>query len=268
MYDADNERVWSFQPPAGGNARFDRYTLRDLDGKVKRTFEVTGYNWANSWTGTNLWEDLVYRDRVPLAGFYNSGVQRQMDLDHLGSPRVLTAAGGGLAAYHVYLPYGVEATGPSQDAERLKFTGHERDLADLASPADDLDYMHARFTNPITGRFLTIDPMALDPDLPQGANRYAYVRGNPISLVDRRGLEPCATDGCITVTTTAIPNDTTAADTLAAGGLFFRNLSTGFGLLDVRQARFVLQCQHRPLRRRGEQLHGLPELVSPPVRTR
>jgi hypothetical protein len=34
-------------------------------------------------------------------------------------------------AYHVYYPFGEEATAFNQDTERLKFTGHERDLASL-----------------------------------------------------------------------------------------------------------------------------------------
>jgi RHS repeat-associated protein len=200
MYDADDERVWSFQPPAGGASRFDRYTLRGLNGQVKRTFELSGYNWANAWSGTNLWEDLIYRDGLLLAGYYNSGMQRNMDLDHLGSPRMLTASGGGLAAYHVYFPYGLEATSPTQDTERSKFTGHERDLADPSSPADDLDYMHARHYSPISGRFLSIDPMGANPNLPQSWNRYGYALGDPEAYVDPTGLSDVPVTGMVITT--------------------------------------------------------------------
>jgi len=41
----------------------------------------------------------------------------------------------------------------------MRFTMHERDLGDLASLTDDLDYMHARYYGPMTGRFLSIDPV-------------------------------------------------------------------------------------------------------------
>jgi RHS repeat-associated protein len=75
----------------------------------------------------------------------------------------------------------------------MKFTGHERDLADPTSPADDLDYMHARSTNPITGRFLSVDPLAHAKESqrrPQLWNRYAYALNNPLLLVDWNGKCP------------------------------------------------------------------------------
>jgi RHS repeat-associated protein len=187
MYDADDERIWSFQPPTSGYSRFDRWTVRGLDGKVRRTFELYGYAWGNDWGGSNLWEDHVYRDGLLLGGWLSSGEQRHMDVDHLGSPRLVTNVAGSQTAYHAYLPYGVEATPFNQDVERMKFTGHERDLADPTSPADDLDYMHARFTNPITGRFLSVDKLGGNPHAPQSWNRYAYVHNNPLHLVDPSG---------------------------------------------------------------------------------
>jgi len=189
MYDADDERVWSFQPPANGLARFDRWTLRGLDGKVRRLVELYGDNWTNAWGGSNLWEDYIYRDGTLLAAYMSNLQQRHMDVDHLGTPRLLTNYGGIQSSYHVYLPYGVEATPFNQDQERMKFTGHERDLADPSSPADDLDYMHARFTNPTTGRFLSTDTALGTSSQPQSWNRYGYVSSNPTNLVDPLGLE-------------------------------------------------------------------------------
>jgi RHS repeat-associated protein len=322
LYDADDERVWSFEPPLAPNPRFDRWTLRGLDGKVKRTFELYGYQWGNAWGAANLWEDHIYRDGTLLAGTTSTGAQRQLDVDHLGTPRLVTSSGpgqtgfytltpcrvldtrqtgvpltqnnpqqvyqvtgacgvpanalavafnvtlvnattnlsvqgypgnlpapgtnvvsasppgkatiagfavlplatngsgtlgvlmslappatsgqtdlvldltgyfappaaGSVLAYHAYLPYGVEATAFAQDLERMKFTGHERDLADPTSPADDLDYMHARFTNPLTGRFLSVDPGSVyDPTAPQTWNRYAYAVGSPLRFKDPNG---------------------------------------------------------------------------------
>jgi RHS repeat-associated protein len=189
MYDADDERVWSDQTPVNGLPRFDRWTLRGLDGKVRRTFELYGYAWGNAWGGSNLWEDHIYRDGTLLAGYLSNLQQRHIDVDHLGTPRLLTNVAGNQSSYHVYLPYGVEATAFAQDAERMKFTGHERDLADPSSPADDLDYMHARHTNPTTGRFLTVDKHAGKPQISQSWNRYCYAWGNPLRYVDRDGRE-------------------------------------------------------------------------------
>jgi RHS repeat-associated protein len=55
---------------------------------------------------------------------------------------------------------------------------------------DDLDYMHACHCSPLTGRFLGTDFVQGNSKLPQSWNRYAYALGNPVRLVDPKGLEP------------------------------------------------------------------------------
>ncbi len=57
-------------------------------------------------------------------------------------------------------------------------------------------YLHARYFDPQLGTFLSPDP--LDPTLPGvGRNRYIYGFGDPLSWIDRSGLESCSvlTDG-------------------------------------------------------------------------
>ena len=118
---------------------------------------------------------------------------------------------GTVVAYHAYFPNGVEATYFAQDSERMKFTGHERDLNDPSSPADDLDYMHARHYSILTGRFLRADPLGGDPLEPQSFNLYGYVGNHPLTATDPTGLWTinwgfsCFTNDCITVTTTPWP---------------------------------------------------------------
>jgi RHS repeat-associated protein len=69
----------------------------------------------------------------------------------------------------------------------MKFTGHERDFNSPGGTGDDLDYMHARFYNPLLGRFLSTDLVLGRLGQPQSWNRYAYVRNNPLLLVDPDG---------------------------------------------------------------------------------
>ncbi len=91
-----------------------------------------------------------------------------------------------MATYHDFYPFGDEAT-PLSGSERMKFTGQERDLGNLTSIADDLDYLHARYYRPLYGRFLSPDPATGDPKVPQSWNGYAYATGNPMKHVDPTG---------------------------------------------------------------------------------
>jgi RHS repeat-associated protein len=184
LYTADDERLWQYN--------YDlrhQWTLRDLDGKVLREYVYD--NPTNSWT---VERDYIYRDGILLAAETPQGI-RHFSVDHLGTPRLVTNAFGNQVAYHLYYPFGEEATAFNQDAERMKFTGHERDLNSLAGTGDDLDYMHARFCSPVTGRFLSFDPGGQGPRVPQSWNRYAYVLNNPLKWVDPYGLEPCGEGG-------------------------------------------------------------------------
>jgi RHS repeat-associated protein len=52
---------------------------------------------------------------------------------------------------------------------------------------DDLDYMHARFCSPLTGRFVSVDPMGGDPFEPQSWNGYSYVMNRPLNYRDPEG---------------------------------------------------------------------------------
>lgn len=175
IYDAEDERVWSYKTD-----NTSRWTLRDLGNRVLREYANTGGTWSVD-------ADHVYRDGLLLASETPAGV-RHYHLDHLGTPRLVTNAAGAQTAYHAYFPFGEEATAFNQDTLRMKFTGHERDHANPAGAGDDLDYMHARHESPVTGRFLSVDPgRDWDSKLPQSWNSYAYVRNNTLKYTDPTG---------------------------------------------------------------------------------
>lgn len=180
FYTADDERVWSYKV---GASPLNRWTLRDLGGKVLREYLADGVGWR-------VERDYIYRDGLLLAAETPAGV-RHFHLDHLGTPRAITDSAGTRLSYHVYLPFGEEATSTTQDTERLKFTGHERDLHGASTAADDLDYMHARYYRPGLGRLLSVDPAIGSAKLlqPQTWNRYSYSLGNPIRYVDSDGKD-------------------------------------------------------------------------------
>jgi RHS repeat-associated protein len=192
VYTADDERLFGFQ--IAGSGQVNRFTLRDLGGQVLREYiqdRAQGYAW-------HVERDYVYRDGALLAAETPEGT-RHFHLDHLGSPRLVTDGAGNKKGFHAYLPFGEEASVATQDAERMKFTGHERDLAATtgANPtADDLDYMHARFYSPLTGRFLSVDAHPGIPNRPQSWNRYAYAYSDPLVIVDPDGNVGVRCDAC------------------------------------------------------------------------
>ncbi len=67
-----------------------------------------------------------------------------------------------------------------------KFTGKERDSE------SGLDNFGARYNSSNMGRFMSADPVFISADRltdPQSLNLYAYVRNNPLSLIDPTGLD-------------------------------------------------------------------------------
>jgi len=181
VYTADDERMVEFD--FAENPWVETWTIRGLDKKVLRQWKHEGGAW--SWS-----KDYIYRGSLLLASEEPEATQH-LHLDHLGTPRLITtAAGGGEVGRHTYFPFGAEVTDASQDGERMKFTGHERDLGGVGG-GDDLDYMHARHYSPHLCRFLAMDPapQSVTLGLPQSWNKYAYVGNNPIRFVDPAGLE-------------------------------------------------------------------------------
>ncbi|MCL4870844.1 MAG: RHS repeat-associated core domain-containing protein [Anaerolineae bacterium] len=78
-------------------------------------------------------------------------------------------------------------TSPPTTLTERGYTGHHenRDIG--------LTYMNARYYIPGLGRFLTADTIVPAPANPQSHNRYTYVLGNPLVLVDPTGHCPAPT---------------------------------------------------------------------------
>lgn len=181
IYTADDERLWVVD-----STTFpwkEDFYLRDLDGRVLRTFRT-----EDEFDGPWQWvEDYVYRGGTLLASHRPGEGVRHLHPDHLGTPRWITnSAGQSVGGFGLY-PYG-RLPGSNGQSERMRFTGHERDLnASFGGETDDLDYMHARYYSAMTGRFLSVDPIGGNPAVPQSWNRYAYALGSPAMYVDPSG---------------------------------------------------------------------------------
>ncbi|QQP98573.1 RHS repeat domain-containing protein [Lysobacter enzymogenes] len=111
-----------------------------------------------------------------------SGVVKYHHTDGLGSPLVETnAAGAVLGTRTDWAPYGVAIGKPQYDG-----IGYAKHVMDAATA---LTYMQQRYYDAAIGRFLSVDPVAVDPYRATNFARYAYANNNPFRFVDPDGRQ-------------------------------------------------------------------------------
>ena len=134
--------------------------------------------------GGNLVAGYIYANGQRMAKVLPNGDMHYYLNDHLGSARAMLGIGWSAN----YYPYGEIASqsGSSEDTH-FDFTGHERDSG------TGLLYAGARFYEPELGRWLSVDPLAVNPvskALDQSLvieSPYIYVSDNPMKYLDPNG---------------------------------------------------------------------------------
>lgn len=102
--------------------------------------------------------------------------------DRLGTGMVMLDETGARVVHRTYSPFGVEhASAGAGSWMPGHYAGH------LEDEDSGLVYMQARWMDPESGAFLSVDPLVSDAGDPQSYNAYAYARNNPISNVDPTG---------------------------------------------------------------------------------
>ena len=99
--------------------------------------------------------------------------------DPQGTPLAEADAQGNITKTFDYTPYGNVATGTAPNGPG--YTGHVND------PETNLVYMQARYYDPVTGHFLSIDPVNPKAGDAFNFNRYDYANNNPIRNTDPTG---------------------------------------------------------------------------------
>jgi len=131
---------------------------------------------ADMLPGLNLDENV---SRVDASGNY------AMLRDGLGSTIGLVNSAGALGTQYQYGPFGQTTTSGASSTNPLQYTGRELD-------STGLDFMRARYYNPIAQRFISPDPIGLSGGQ---VNLYAYVGNSPTNWTDPQGLSGGSSGG-------------------------------------------------------------------------
>ena len=111
------------------------------------------------------------------------------DNDHLGSSQIGFDLDGIVDFQEYYTPFGEVENASSLNDNKVGFTGHVRDKD------TGLNYMQARLQDPVTGRFLSIDPVGFaSTGHPGMVNRFSYTYNDPMNLIDPTGEQSCGAD--------------------------------------------------------------------------
>jgi RHS repeat-associated protein len=168
VYDAAGRRVRDIT----GASKYSLYTqagqLAYTSDARKR--ETTHY--------IHLGGSLVATRSVPFAS--NVATVEYQHTDALGTPVVVTNAAGAVVQRSEYEPYGRVLNRAVEDGPG--FTGHFED------GATGLVYMQQRYFDTKSGRFISLDPIAVRT-LGDNFNRYWYANNSPYTLIDPDGRE-------------------------------------------------------------------------------
>ena len=189
FYDYSDQPT-SVSGASNGNYRYDGNLKRvraQVDGKT--IYNV--YNKAGTLVHVDEVTDSDKTDYIRAGGMMiarvKDGTPTYVHLDHLGSTVRQTNTSGGFTTQNkeLYSPFGITKENPSALDDHAGFTGHIKDAA------TGLNYMQARYYDPVMGRFLSTDPVNYIGSLDTGQfNRYAYTWNNPLNLLDKDGRAP------------------------------------------------------------------------------
>jgi RHS repeat-associated protein len=155
------------------------YTFRDEAARVSTEFAGSSQSRDNMFLGRQIvgsYANGSVGSNGPVWSFYSS--------DHLGTPRLVTDVSATQIEARRYWPFGEQVVA-AQPFEHIRFAAMEQDTE--AGPGNDRYNDHARHHAAGLGRFLTADVLGGTADDPQGWNRYAYGRNNPLKYVDPNG---------------------------------------------------------------------------------
>ncbi len=129
-------------------------------------------------------QETIWLGSVPVATVQD-GKLYYVHADHLGTPRVITEPGTNTIVWRWDAdPFGTSEANEDPDGDGLKLSYNLRFPGQYFDAETGKHYNHFRDYDPNISRYVESDPIGLEG----GLNTYLYVKGNPITAIDPRGL--------------------------------------------------------------------------------
>ncbi len=185
-YDAENVRTKVIKNASTQKETVTTYVTDSVSHELSRVLEAT----TTDKTGNT--ETIRYTYGNGLVAQEKGKEYLLYHFNHLGSTTAVTDASGEIRYTYTYNIFGKLLRGNYGEVEFL-YNGQYG----VASDANGLYYMRARYYNIDIMRFINQDILTGSIDSTQSLNRYAYVEGNPVNFLDPFGLCPDVFDTSI-----------------------------------------------------------------------
>jgi len=167
IYDADGIRVGKIVD----GTKISRYTV-DKNRDYAQVLEERDGN-GNLVVSYVYGDDLISQKRGENTSYYH--------YDGLGSTRALTDTQGEVTDTYTYEAFGMLIGKTGDTVNDYLYTGEQYD------PNIGFYYLRARYMDPSTGRFVTVDPFEGVIQDPYSLHKYLYAHANPIMNIDPSG---------------------------------------------------------------------------------
>ena len=177
-YDPDGNRISKTDNIAGTNTKY-LVDTQNPTGYAQVVEELDATNAVQVVYTYGL--DLISQNRHRIAGLWDKSYY---GYDGTGSVRYLMDGTGTVTDTYTYDAFGtmLEKTGTTTNA--YLFQGEQFD------DTLGLYYLRARYMDPSTGRFATMDLIDGDSESPISLNKYVFGYSDPINEMDPSGFEP------------------------------------------------------------------------------
>jgi RHS repeat-associated protein len=172
VYDGDGNRVVM---STGGVTTTYLVDTANPTGLPQVLEELVGGAVQRVYTyGTSRISQSQYLNNTWTTSFYG--------YDGQGSVRFLTNGNGAITDHYTYDAFGNQLAASGTTPNVYRFAGEPFDQA------LQMMYLRARYMNPASGRFWTMDTYEGNPFDPLSLHKYLYVAGDPINREDPTGL--------------------------------------------------------------------------------